>query len=157
VRFGRGDLHRATVDATAFSGEHIFVRVNRADEAQRSGARGSHVCESDAMAMDRVRMGIVGTGNIATLNVPGYLEHEQCDVVAVCDPRPEVLERRMTEWGVERGYTELDQLLADDDIDAVEILSPTPLHASTRSRHCGRASTCRAKSPSRTTWATHGG
>ncbi|MDQ1384465.1 MAG: hypothetical protein QOG65_1844, partial [Actinomycetota bacterium] len=34
-------------------------------------------------------MGIVGTGNIATLNVPGYLEHEQCDVVAVCDPRPD--------------------------------------------------------------------
>ena len=81
------------------------------------------------MAIDRVRMGIVGTGNIATLNVPGYLEHEQCDVVAVCDPRPEVLERRMAEWGVERGYTELDAMLADDDIDAVEILSPTPLHA----------------------------
>jgi predicted dehydrogenase len=81
------------------------------------------------MAMDRVRMGIVGTGNIATLNVPGYLEHEQCDVVAVCDPRPDVLERRKAEWGVERGYTELDQMLADDDVDAVEILSPTPLHA----------------------------
>ena len=81
------------------------------------------------MAVDRVRMGIVGTGNIATLNVPGYLEHEQCDVVAVCDPRPDVLERRMVEWGVERGYTDLDQLLADDEIDAVEILSPTPLHA----------------------------
>ncbi len=81
------------------------------------------------MAIDRVRMGIVGTGNIAVLNVPGYLEHEQCDVVAVCDPRPEVLERRMAEWGVERGYTDLDALLADDDIDAVEILSPTPLHA----------------------------
>ena len=81
------------------------------------------------MAIDRVRMGIIGTGNIAVLNVPGYLEHEQCDVVAVCDPRPEVLERRMAEWGVARGYTDIDALLADDDIDAVEILSPTPLHA----------------------------
>ena len=38
--------------------------------------------------MDRVRIGIIGVGNIATLNVPGYLEHEQCDVVALCDPRP---------------------------------------------------------------------
>ena len=73
-----------------------------------------HLCESAEMALDRVRMGIVGTGNIATLNVPGYLEHEQCDVVAVCDPRPDVLERRMLEWGVERGYTDMDQLLADD-------------------------------------------
>src|SRR3954470_244286 len=81
------------------------------------------------MASDRVRMGIIGTGNIATLNVPGYLEHEQCDVVAVCDPRPDVLERRMLEWGVERGYADVDDLLGDPDVDAVEILSPTPLHA----------------------------
>ncbi len=74
-------------------------------------------------------MGIIGVGNIATLNVPGYLEHEQCEVVALCDPRPEVLERRQQEWNVGRGYTELDALLADDEIDAVEVLSPTPLHA----------------------------
>ena len=47
----------------------------------------------------------------------------------MCDPRPEVLERRQLEWGVADGYTEVDELLADDDIDAVEILSPTPLHA----------------------------
>jgi predicted dehydrogenase len=79
--------------------------------------------------MDRVRVGIVGVGNIATLNVPGYLEHEQCDVVALCDPRPDVLERRSREWGVERTYAALDALLADPDIDAVEILGPTPLHA----------------------------
>ncbi len=79
--------------------------------------------------MDRVRIGIVGTGNIATLNVPGYLSHEQCDVVALCDPRPDVLERRAREWGVERTYTQLADLLADDRVDAVEILSPTPLHA----------------------------
>jgi predicted dehydrogenase len=79
--------------------------------------------------MDRVRMGIIGVGNISTLNVPGYLDHEQCDVVALCDPRPEVLERRQAEWNVERGYTDVDAILADDGIDAVEILSPTPLHA----------------------------
>jgi predicted dehydrogenase len=35
----------------------------------------------------------------------------------------------MSEWQVPRGYTELEQLLPDDEIDAVEILSPTPLHA----------------------------
>jgi predicted dehydrogenase len=79
--------------------------------------------------MDRVRMGIIGVGNIATLNVPGYLEHEQCEVVALCDPRPEVLERRRHEWEIGRGYTEMDALLRDDEIDAVEVLSPTPLHA----------------------------
>ena len=79
--------------------------------------------------MERVRIGIVGAGNIATLNVPGYRQHARCDVVALCDPRPEVLERRASEWGVERTFTDLAGLLAADDIDAVEILSPTPLHA----------------------------
>lgn len=79
--------------------------------------------------MDRVRLGIIGAGNIATLNVPGYLAHEQCDIVAVCDPRPDVLQRRLQEWDVAQGYTDVDALLADDNVDAVEILSPTPLHA----------------------------
>ena len=79
--------------------------------------------------MDRVRVAVVGVGNIATLNVPGYLTHEQCDVVALCDPRPDVLERRGREWNVRRLYASVDELLADDEVDAVEILSPTPLHA----------------------------
>jgi predicted dehydrogenase len=76
-----------------------------------------------------VRIGIIGGGNIATLNVPGYLEHEHCEVVALCDPRADVLDRRLREWSVGQGYTEVDDLLADDNVDAVEILSPTPLHA----------------------------
>ena len=50
-------------------------------------------------------------------------------MVALCDPRADVLERRAQEWKVDRTYTELDALLADPDIDAVEILGPTPLHA----------------------------
>ena len=78
---------------------------------------------------DKVRLGIIGVGNIATLNVPGYLTHDRCEIVALCDPRPEVLERRQQEWGVADGHTEVDELLAHDDIDAVEILSPTPMHA----------------------------
>ena len=78
--------------------------------------------------MDRVRIGIVGTGNIAPMNVRGYLDHPRCDVVAVCDPRREKAERMAAEWGVERVYDSLDALLADDEIDAVEILTPTFLH-----------------------------
>jgi len=78
--------------------------------------------------MDRVRLGVIGVGNIAPLNVAGYLEHEQCDVVALCDPRADVADARAREWGVPRTYTDLDDLLADDGVDAVEILSPTHLH-----------------------------
>lgn len=78
--------------------------------------------------MERVRLGIVGIGNIAQLNVLGYLEHPQCDVLALCDTRKEEAERKAAAWGVPKAYTGLGDMLADPDIDAVEILTPTDLH-----------------------------
>ncbi|MGH9207085.1 MAG: Gfo/Idh/MocA family protein, partial [Acidimicrobiales bacterium] len=78
--------------------------------------------------MDRVRLGIAGIGNIAQINVLGYLEHEQCEVTALCDPRQGKVEAMAQKWGVPRTYTDLDEMLASDDIDAVEILTPTYMH-----------------------------
>jgi len=40
--------------------------------------------------MERVRLGVLGAGNIAVMNVRGYLEDPRCDVVAVCDSDEEV-------------------------------------------------------------------
>lgn len=77
---------------------------------------------------ERVRIGVVGTGNIAPLNVAGYLEHPQCDVVAVCDNREPKAQAAAAAWGAGKVYTELDALLADPDVDAVEICTPTMLH-----------------------------
>jgi predicted dehydrogenase len=78
--------------------------------------------------VDRVGLGVVGLGNIAALNVAGYLEHPACDVVAVCDPRIERAEAAARRWGVPRFYADLEALLADPGVDAVEILTPTYLH-----------------------------
>jgi len=73
-------------------------------------------------------MGIIGVGNIAPLNVAGYLDHDRCDVVALCDPREDKANAMAAEWGVPKVYTRLEDLLADDDVDAVEVLTPTYLH-----------------------------
>ncbi len=78
--------------------------------------------------MDRVRMGIAGVGNIAQLNVSGYLAHEGCEVLALCDPRQDKARELARRWEVPRVYSGLAEMLADDDIDAVEILTPTHLH-----------------------------
>ena len=79
--------------------------------------------------MDTVRLGVVGVGNISQLNVPGYLDDARCTVLAVCDPRLDRARAAAEQWGVPRVYPDIEDLLADDEIDAVEILSPTPLHA----------------------------
>lgn len=80
--------------------------------------------------MDRVRLAIVGCGNISRLNVPGYLQHPRCDVVALCDPTPGRAKQRAAEWGIApRLYSDLAQVLDDPAVDAVELLTPTWLHA----------------------------
>jgi predicted dehydrogenase len=50
--------------------------------------------------MDRVRLAIVGCGNISFLNAPGFLQHPRCDVVALCDTEPSRAERRAREWRI---------------------------------------------------------
>ena len=78
--------------------------------------------------MERVRLGVLGAGNIADMNVAGYLQHPQCDVIAVCDVDEDVAREAADRWGVPKVYTDVDQLFGDPDIDAVEILTPTHLH-----------------------------
>ena len=80
--------------------------------------------------MDRIRLAIVGCGNISFLNAPGYLQHPRCDVVALCDTEPGRAERRAREWGITpRVYSDFKQVLEDGSIDAVELLTPTWMHA----------------------------
>ena len=78
--------------------------------------------------IDHPRIGIIGAGNIASLNVAGYLDDERCDVAAVCDPVEGRAAAAAEAWGARSSYSDLAALLADPDIDAVEILTPTHLH-----------------------------
>lgn len=79
--------------------------------------------------MDKVRLAIVGCGTISKLNVPGYLQHPNCEVVALCDPLRERAEQRAADWGIApRFYTDYEQVLNDANVDAVELLTPTDLH-----------------------------
>ena len=78
--------------------------------------------------MDKVRLGVLGAGNIAAMNVRGYLEDPRCDIVAVCDTDEEIGRQAAKEWGAESSYTDLADLLADDSVDAVEVLTPTHMH-----------------------------
>ena len=81
------------------------------------------------MAEERVRIGIVGGGRISDLQCLGYLEHPSAEIAAVCDVDLALARRRAHEWGARSAYASLDELLADPDVDAVDILTPHHLHA----------------------------
>ena len=80
--------------------------------------------------MDRVRLAIVGCGTISRLNAQGYLRDDRCEVVALCDPIRERAEARASEWRITPTiYTKYEDVLADRSVEAIEILTPTHLHA----------------------------
>jgi predicted dehydrogenase len=76
----------------------------------------------------RLRLAVVGAGNVAPLHLPGYLDHPRCDVVTVCDTVGERAAGLAGRFGIPQWTTRFDEVLADPSIDAVELLTPTHLH-----------------------------
>lgn len=73
--------------------------------------------------------GIMGCGWVARDYVaPALLEASNARLVALCDPDPEVL-TRMPGDGVAR-FTQLEELLAHPEVEAVYVATPNHVHAS---------------------------
>ena len=78
----------------------------------------------------RLRVGIAGLGRMGRRHAQN-LAHRvpNAELVAACDPREEELAWASRELGVERRYTDYAAMLAQAEIDAVFIITPTTLHA----------------------------
>lgn len=75
-----------------------------------------------------VRIGLIGAGSIADAHLKGYAAiPDRVRVVAVADANPTALEARIAETGA-TGYTDFLQLVADPEVDAVDICLPHHLH-----------------------------
>lgn len=82
--------------------------------------------------METVRVGIIGTGGIANgKHIKELLECADAKIVALCDIDPVALKRSAEKAGVpeDKCYTDYRDLIADPDVDAVEICTPNYLHA----------------------------
>jgi len=80
--------------------------------------------------MDPIRVAIVGCGRISDLHQIGYRGREDARIVAVCDTNKAAAKKKAREWGVERIYTDYQQVLEDKQVDVVELLTPHHLHCS---------------------------
>jgi predicted dehydrogenase len=78
--------------------------------------------------MNPIRVAIVGCGRIADLHQLGYRGREDAKIVAVCDTNKAHARKKAKGWGVEKVYTDYQQVLEDRDVDVVELLTPHHLH-----------------------------
>ena len=61
--------------------------------------------------------------------VPIFLHHPKVENLTICDSDPEVLQKIGDRFEVGKRVLDLDDVLADDDIDAVHLVTPIPVHA----------------------------
>jgi predicted dehydrogenase len=86
-----------------------------------------------------VRIGVVGIGALALRGIVPHLTQEDVRdrviVHALCDPVVERARATADRYGIEHTYASIEELLADDAVDAVTIASPIGLHY----EHCRQA------------------
>ena len=72
-----------------------------------------------------LKVGLVGVGGISGAHIPAWQSMEDVELVALCDVRPE----QMTRYPELRRYTNMDDMLAKEQLDILDICLPTYLHA----------------------------
>ncbi|NSW57903.1 MAG: Gfo/Idh/MocA family oxidoreductase [Armatimonadetes bacterium] len=72
--------------------------------------------------------GVIGCGVICDTHIKAIKELDNAHLVAVCDTRQDAAQAKARKWGC-AWYTDLDQLLARDDIHVVNVVVPSGLHA----------------------------
>ena len=76
-----------------------------------------------------IRWGMIGCGSVAEVKSgPGLYKANNSVLLAVTSARPESAKSYASRHGVPRVYETIEQLLADDEIDAVYIATPPSLH-----------------------------
>lgn len=87
-----------------------------------------------AQASDRIRIAVLGLNGRGQDHIKAHQEAENVEVVALCDPDRNVLEKRTAQFKSTYGkdvkqYVDLRDVYADSGVDAVSIATPNHWHA----------------------------
>ena len=72
-----------------------------------------------------LKVALVGVGGISGAHIPAWEKREDAELTAICDIRPEQMEK----YPEKRHYTDFDEMLEKEEIDILDICLPTYLHA----------------------------
>jgi predicted dehydrogenase len=77
----------------------------------------------------RVRVGVLGAGAWAEFaHIPGYKRDPRCELVAIADPVVERAKAFAEKFGIPDVYDSHAALIARDDIDLVDVCTPSATH-----------------------------
>ena len=77
-----------------------------------------------------MKLGIVGCGLVAEgFHLPALNKIEDVEVVAVCDNDIKRVKKIAETFGIGKYYTNLTEMMKQEDLDIVDICTPPKLHA----------------------------
>ena len=79
--------------------------------------------------MEKLRVGVIGGGGRGRGHMRELKEFADVDLVAVCDPVAEIGQRAVEEFGIGRQYAQLEEMLAQEPLDAAVVATPAHLNA----------------------------
>jgi UDP-N-acetylglucosamine 3-dehydrogenase len=75
----------------------------------------------------KLRVGIIGLGQVSEVHLRGYEDVPQIKVVAGAEPRADRLAQMAAQWGLQ-AYTDYEEMLQKEKLDIACVLTPAPLH-----------------------------
>ena len=77
----------------------------------------------------KLKVGVIGVGNIAGAHIDAYRKNPNVELYAFCDINEKRLASMGEKYEVERLYTDLDEMLALPELDAVSVCTWNSAHA----------------------------
>ncbi len=77
---------------------------------------------------DKIRVGVIGTGFGAAVQIPGFQDSQDFEVVAVCSGREERARQAAERFRIPHCYTDYHEMLRLKDVDLVSVATPPYLH-----------------------------
>src|SRR5438552_1958790 len=75
-----------------------------------------------------LRVGMVGCGYISYQHGPAWLGSPDAELVALCDADLDRARARGAEWGIERCYVDLAEMIERERLDAVDVVTRPETH-----------------------------
>jgi predicted dehydrogenase len=76
-----------------------------------------------------LKVGVIGVGGIAGTHFPGWKESKHAEMIAFADVEEKVLNRVADAHDIQLRYTNPNDLIANKDVDIVDICTPNMYHA----------------------------
>ncbi len=80
------------------------------------------------MVQRKLRMGIIGVGNIGTVHLRAASQVEEVEVLAIADINEERLNKAKKDFNIPGAYSDYEKMIENEELDMISICTPNYLH-----------------------------